>query len=574
MKPCRSSALRLFVFLLPAVFFGSVSSGQWISETFALSNGWNAIYLRGTPWPTTIDDLFTNLPIRAVHRNFLTPDTTQFSASSGDTPQRGVEWLVWYPPESPNRVLTSLWNMSGNASYLIECDSNCTWTLKGNPVVPYRVWLPNNWNLVGMPVNPASGVTFTEFFQAARNIDVSPSPAGGKVARTLPNGSQQDISSQTDRRAIGPKEAYWIKTQGLSAFIGTVLVQADPLGLLFPADVSINSFTLWNDSGTNETVTVKLISSEAPPAGAPALVDDVPLMYFGISPSTGHYEWQTLAVGGTLQNSLATGEQWIVTLAVNRSLLSPPPTTNSNWQSLLEVTDQAGTLIRIPVAAEYSSADAYNALWPAGLWVGDVALKKVNQLAEGNTTGPMPTYGDLTLRLIMHIGTNGQARLLQQTVLVWTEQVANGTTNGFYRLRANEKGVAANARASRISSVAFPYGLNCLMTGSLQDSLNATYVIGYNDPVNPFKHIYNPGHDNLDYSGELLPEGAENYSISNTVSLTMDHPPELGPNASLWNPGEDIEGLYTHTIYGLRREPVRAEGRFKLRRVNRTGVLE
>jgi hypothetical protein len=178
------------------------------------------------------------------------------------------------------------------------------------------------------------------------------------------------------------------------------------------------------------------------------------------------------------------------------------------------------------------------------------------------------------LRVILHIGTNGQTRLLQQTVMEWREQVANGVTNGYYRLHANEKGVASGARASRISSVGFPYGLNVLMTGSLQDSLNAPYVIGYNDPANPFKHIYNPGHDNLGYSGELLPEGAESYTLTNTVSLVLDQPPELGANATFWNPGEEIEGHYTHTINGLRLEPVRAEGHFKLRRVNRTGVLE
>jgi hypothetical protein len=74
-------------------------------------------------------------------------------------------------------------------------------------------------------------VTFTEFFRAVPHIDVSPDPAGGKVFRTLPNGSQQDISSQTDRRPIEPQKAYWIKTQGLSAYIGTVRWSSGPNGI-------------------------------------------------------------------------------------------------------------------------------------------------------------------------------------------------------------------------------------------------------------------------------------------------------------------------------------------------------
>ncbi|MFH0881033.1 MAG: hypothetical protein V2A34_15065 [Lentisphaerota bacterium] len=574
MNRCWSNSFRWGAFLLSALCLSSAAHGQWITETFNLTNGWNAIYLHSTPWPTDLDTEFTNLPIRAVHRYYVTYDTAQFTASSGDTPIRGTEWITWYPPASPNRALTTLWNMDGNVAYLIECFSNCTWTLKGNPVVPARLWLPNNWNLAGLPVNPASGVTFTEFFQAARNIDVSPSPAGGKVFRTLPNGSQQDISSQTDRRPIGPQESYWIKTQGLSFFIGTVMAQADPAGLRFPADVSVQSFTLWNESGTNETVTVQLVSSEAPPAGAPALVGDVPLMHFGVSPTTGHNEWQALGVGDTLQNTLATGEQWVVTLAVDRSQLAPPPSTNATWQSLLQVTDPGGSLIRIPVAAHYNTVDPYNALWPAGLWVGEVTLQKVNQLAGERSTGPLPSAGELTMSLIVHVATNGQIRLLQQTVMQWTTQVVNGVTNGYYRLRLNEKGIAAGARATRISSVGFPYGLNVLMTGSLQHTLSAAYVIGYNDPANPFRHVYNPGHDNLDSSGAVLPEGMESYTISNTVTMVLEQPSEPGSSATLWNPAEELEGRYLHTIRGLRSEPVQAEGHFKLRRVNRTGVLE
>ncbi|NCC50112.1 MAG: hypothetical protein EOM20_02740 [Spartobacteria bacterium] len=564
----------LFLCFLCVLLLGHAAFGQWITETFILSNGWNAVYLRGTPFPTALDDQFAGLPIRAVHRSYQQFQTAQFSASSGDALTRSTAWLTWYPPESEHRILTTLWNMNGNASYQIECNSNCIWTPRGNPVVPYRVWVPNDWNLVGMPVNPATGVTFTEFFQSARNIDVTPSPAGGKVYRTLPDGSQQDITAVTDRKAMGPQEAYWIKTQGLSTFIGTVQAQAEPSGLRFMGDSSIQSFTLWNECGTSQVVSVKLISGEAPPAGASSRIGDVPLMNFGVSSVSGHYEWQALAVGDTLQNTLTTGQPWIVTLAVDRSLLSPPPDTNSNWQSLLEVTDEVGALIRIPVVADYEASDAYNALWPAGLWVGDVALQKVNQLADGNETGPMPTYGDLTMRMILHMGTNGQKRLLQQAVMEWTLQVVNGETNGFYRLRPNETGVAAGARATRISSVGFPYGLNVLMSGSLQTALTATYVIGYDDAVNPFKHVYNPGHDNLDYDGERLAEGVENYTITNMVSMVLDPPTYPGDGASLWNPSEDIEGAYTHTIYGLRREPVRAEGHFKLRRINRTGVLE
>ena len=72
-----------FAFLFVLLIAGA-ASGQWVTESFHLSNGWNAIYLRGTPWPVDLDSQFANLPIRAIHRNYLTYDTAQFTESAGE----------------------------------------------------------------------------------------------------------------------------------------------------------------------------------------------------------------------------------------------------------------------------------------------------------------------------------------------------------------------------------------------------------------------------------------------------------------------------------------------------------
>jgi hypothetical protein len=574
MNHFRASCVRLACSFLFALGLAGTASSQWISETFQLSNGWNSIYLRGTPWPVDLDSQFASLPIRAVHRSYVQYDTAQFTGSSGDLPTRGTEWVVWYPSNSPYRVLTTLWNLSGNGAYQIECYTSCTWTVKGIPVIPARLWLPDNWNYVGLPVNPASEVTFVDYFRNAHNIDVSPDPAGGKVFRILPDGSQQDITAQTAILAMNPKEAYWIMTQGLSAYIGTISARATMGALRYPPNTTINSFTLRNEHGTSQQVSVKLVSSLAPPSGAPPRMGDVPLLYFEYDEESSQYEWHPLTVGSSLTKMLTSNEEWTVTLAVDRSALTPPTPTNATWQSVIEATDEAGTLIRVPVLAEYGSGNSYDALWPCGLWVGDVKLSKVSQVADGGALGPMPTASELTMRLIVHIGTNGQTRLLQQTVLEWAQSVVNGVTNSHYRLHTSDRNLLAGSEASRVSSVGFPYGLNALMSGNLETELNATYVIGYNDPANPFKHVYNPNHDNLSPSGQPLAEGMECYTISNRVRLVVSGFKELSSSASLWNPEEDLTGQYFHAIYGLRKEPILAEGSFTLRRVCRTGVLE
>ena len=570
----RSRCVRVVASLLFTMCFSGVASGQWISESFQLSNGWNAIYLRGTPWPADLDSQFAALPIRAIHRNYLTYDTTQFTETSDDLPTRGTEWLVWYPSNSPHRVLTTLWSLNGNSPYFVECYSNCSWTPKGVPVIPARLWLPNTWNFVGLPVNPASEVTFVEFFQGAHNIDVSPDPAGGKVFRTRPDGTQQDISSQTAILAMNPKEAYWILTQGLSAYMGSVFAHATMGALRYPPNTSIGSFTLLNEYETNQQISVDLITSEAPPTGASPRVGDVPLLYFAYNSATEKYEWQPLVSGTPLTETLAHGEQWEITLAVNRSALSSPSPTNATWQSVLEVTDERGTRIQIPVVAEYGADVPYDSIWPYGLWVGDVSLNKVSVEIDGVVSEPMPTTAELTMRVIVHIGTNGQKRLLQQTVLEWAPVVSSGITNRYYRLHASDRNLSLGAEASRVSSVAFPYGLNASMSGDPLEELTASYVIGYNDPANPFRHVYNPNHNNLSAAQELLPEGMESYTISNDVRLVMSALQPSSPSATLWNPEEELTGQYFQTIHGLRKQPVQMQGTFTLRRVCRTGVLE
>ena len=551
-----------------------VVRGQWMSETFALSNGWNAIYLRGTPWPADLDTQFAGLPIQAVHRSYLHYDTAQFSGSVGDLATRGTEWVVWYPPDSRNRVLTTLWNLGGNNAYLVQCSSDCTWTVKGMPVIPWRIWLPNNWNFVGLPVTDSRAVTFTEFFQNATNIDVSPDPSGGKVYRVLPSGEQEDITSRTALTAVSPREGYWVMTQGLSAFIGTVFAHATLGSLRYPPNTSISSFTIRNEYIGPQQVSVTLVTSEEPPPGAPDRVGDVPLMHFDYGADGGSNGWAPLIPGTPLTKTLASNQQWAVALAVNRSAMSPPPAPNATWQSILEIRDEGGTLIRVPVVAEYGGADSYNALWPAGLWVGEVTLNKVTQLADGSVSPAQPTAGELAFRLIVHVGTDGQTRLLQQTVLEWAQSVNAGITNSFYRLHVSDRGLVPSAENSRVSSVGFPYALNVLLEGDLLGELAGTYVVGYDDPSHPFKHIYHPNHDNRNVGGEMLPEGVESYTVHNEVRLVTDTLQPYSPSATLWNPEEELTGRYFQTMNGLRKQPIEVEGRFTLRRVSRTGVLE
>ena len=104
-------------------------------------------------------------------------------------------------------------------------------------------------------------------------------------------------------------------------------------------------------------------------------------------------------------------------------------------------------------------------------------------------------------------------------------------------------------------------------------NLTCAITLDYNDPLNPFKHLYHPDHDNLtsDYSTNA-PAGTESWSINRTITLAFSSTTNY-PSDPMW--GTDLAGgVYSETVTGLREYPVRCAGYFGLRRVNRVNVLQ
>lgn len=141
----------------------------------------------------------------------------------------------------------------------------------------------------------------------------------------------------------------------------------------------------------------------------------------------------------------------------------------------------------------------------AGLWVGSVVVEKVNRAGKtGGSWDPdvlLPAANPFAFRLLVHVDTNGQARLLQRVLTVCNpngEIVTNAvtgqsTTNGFYVLLADESQVQAyieSARQSkvyRVSSVNFPIMSPQPMAGAFGGTgfLACTVPLPYDDAVNP-----------------------------------------------------------------------------------------
>jgi hypothetical protein len=121
----------------------------------------------------------------------------------------------------------------------------------------------------------------------------------------------------------------------------------------------------------------------------------------------------------------------------------------------------------------------------------------------------------------------------------------------------------------RISSPAFSFqqpvtfSPGTFNAGTLQGST----ILDYDHPLNPFKHIFHPDHNNLDERFEQkLPEGKEAFTVTRSVSLEFTTTDPLGLNPPGWGETE-VGGIYRETVSGLHRSTIQTSGNFRLVRV-------
>ena len=96
--------------------------------------------------------------------------------------------------------------------------------------------------------------------------------------------------------------------------------------------------------------------------------------------------------------------------------------------------------------------------------------------------------------------------------------------------------------------------------------------MAFDDPVNPFMHLYSPGHDNKEYrNGVAIPLGAgvESYDITRSVAFAFSDTDASGGRPLDWGITQ-WGGTYTESIEGLLTPGalIKTEGLFLLQKVS------
>ena len=214
-------------------------------------------------------------------------------------------------------------------------------------------------------------------------------------------------------------------------------------------------------------------------------------------------------------------------------------------------------------------------------------------LASPNT--PVSVGSPLHFRLLVHVDNDGKPRLLQKVLQMFKTGTLKPDPTDPSRTVVDQPGrfvlvtddavipkfSGAALRdgqpvARRISSAAFGFSQPILFSGVGEfgaGKFNCQVNHGFDDPLNPFKHKFQPDHDNLDDRFTTqLPEGIESFSIGRRIELefTAQDPDNL--TLAGWGDNQ-LGGNYKESISGLHNKAIFVAGTFRLTRASTIGIL-
>lgn len=584
-----SHSLRLFFkksHLLAALFFvvalvAPSVRAQTVTQSFALNPGWNAIWLDVQPTNSNIGVVFSNIPVASVW-TFLTPvSPAQFISNPTEETLRKAGWLGYFPPTPSNNagVYNNLFAVYAGQAYLINLGTNpgVMLNIVGTPVIKKADWVSDSYNLRGFPVSPTNPPTFNTFF--------APSFAHTNQAkykyRMSDNGSNWIVAASGDVMKNG--EAYWVYCDGNSSYQApTGLELEDGESLKFARSLGTVTTHIRNNTASTGSVAVRDLFFPG---------TNGPLSYQEVS-TNGSINWLPFPA---LNRTTAASEISTLRLAIRRKDMA-----TTNYQSVLEVTDTLGTYYRLGVTAA-KALPATGAAANVGLWVGTATITNVSEAHSTNAALPTPVKSGFDLRLLVHVDTNGVARLLKDVIMMWKDGTYTNNAQGVkvtsspgYSVLLTDDSLLPNYTGSalrdgtsvgrRLSSVDFDFpphqGTNNFLpftgTFAIGSSISNRVIIAPDFATNPFKHKYHPDHDNLD--ARFLLAKDEAYRIQRDFTLAFSSSPPVDEVGSLGLDLQDfgysvLGGTYTETIQGLHRTNIVASGYFRLKRVAEIGVL-
>lgn len=554
-----------------------------MTQTITLKPGWNAVHIALEPNDKEIASVFAGIPVRSVWRWIPGKNEAQFIRDPAEGLENVEGWFAWFPEPRPDALLTNLFTIDGNTSYLVRLPDNESprqLVIHGVPsFVPPR-WRANDFTLTGLPVASSNAPTFTEFFSR------SAAHQGQPVYRL--DNSDGRWKPVAGTSPINANEAYWIYTKGNSRYQGRMnLVLDQGESLDFASGSSELRFVLRNLSGSNGSFQIQRIGTTR-----------VPLALRVEDEETHEVGWPDLHDVEVLD--APAGEDVFVTLAIKRKEF-----TSDRMEQMLAITDENGQRIVLHVGGNTiqpgalprpgglanAKAGGDNPLAFAGLWVGSINIDRVSE-AQRAGVEPKKTGTTFSQRVLIHVNAQGQARLVKDVIQMWEEGTTRPSsvdpsyqevdTPGHYVLVTNKDLIGLYTGAAgrdgtpvgiRLSSVGYDFEGETLDFSGVfgpGGQLTTAVVVPSNLPTNPFLHRYHPDHNNLDE--QYINYQEEAFQVVRNLQLVFTADDPMGGTAPGW--GDSVMGgTFSESITGLHRNPIFTSGTFRLTRASAVTVL-
>lgn len=519
-------------------------------QVVSLVPGWNAVYLEVQPEPRSVEAVVGGLAIERVVMWLGSERKIQFISNPEEILPEDPEWLSWAPSTGLPAGGGTLHALLANRAYLVKLggEAPVDWVVQGTAAYAPVRWRADDYTLTGLPVDGSAAPSLRDYFAT------SAGHVPEQVYRLSPAGAWE-VAGEGEAGTLRRGEAYWVYTAGETSFQGPVGLRAEQGGGLdFGAGLPETYLTLSNATAEEQSC---LLTPTLTAGG---------LLRWDASLNEEQGGWRAVVAGDAV--TVPAGGETRVRLAISRVGTAADRANGTDGTDgtegaseeiagVLSVSSGAGTKYVLSVSARALSTDR------KGLWVGDVVLDKVStNIRKQVPTDPVPTDAPFQFRLIMHVNDSNEVTLLRQVV-----QAASGAAPGLYtdpvKIRDLLSG-AGNPVARRVSTAVLGKDVeaktgtvpavwsgagNC--PAGMDIPLTFEYELGYDDPLNPFKHRFHIDHDNLqsDFTTNQG-EGIESYTVTRDIGLLFACEDPQGAAESQW--GDTVlGGTYTEKIYGI-----------------------
>ena len=569
----------LFPALLAAIVAGTFRSAfaATIDVGFTLKAGWNAVYVP-VGCDATPDELFADWPVPSVSAYSAASYRSTASTAGGATgeSEARVPFLIW-TREAP--AASSLKALVAD-TVLVCCNTSSApraVALRGTPVAPRIAWHKTEdggdaYNYVGVRLNDGASVRAADYFAgcAARSGSNFYELKGAEASCQV---SRLGGFSSTAAAKLSDGQVVLVPGASVSDWSGPLYV-TPRIGLAFGETATQSELAIRNDGAAAKDVTVRMIPSTTTGENAPTLLarhadEEV------INP-----DWETMTPNGlVLSRTLATGETWRVSVAVDRTKLLG---TGKTLGAIFEIAETGGTEMRVDVPVTVDDVKSANA-WPRGLWALDITLDRVTRyVKDTKAVEDVKAGGTMKLRVYVFVADDGAVSLLPRVTVAGVKKADGTITRTLYGPDAALPSGLDYAR--RLSSAALPVDVGAVAAASGSswgEHVAFDYRIAATSGSNPFRHALHPMFDGKDanfeplaYDGDDFANYAktvkpELFSIGGRVVLDWD-----SSDGAAWNPDESMTGACSWIYTGLMRQgPVTAHGTFVAQRVVATQTL-